>query len=334
MFTVPWEIERWSPYETGVMNEPVIQDVIDALYAEGMREEAERLRPHWERKVRTFVVDRPDLFRSEYAFDSTGFEATHALAKYALQGRRAGPGAGRRGAGWVGGLSSAHQDPPGGGPGVHGHADGRRTSSSGVAGDRLLPPGGGHRLGTVRYMSQLGGWAVLDYALHHAEDPGPVPPVGLRLVPELMGPHEHRDAGVGLRLLVPGPPRTTGRRGVSFEATPYGQTWLGAAPPRGPGTIPGEDRPGFCGALGLRPHHDRRRSRLRPVLLRQGSCGRRVKPWRSSRRTGCAGASTPCWRLGRLHLESEADRFALGPAHRAAGGYGGAAIPPRERESQ
>ena len=84
------------------MNEPVIQEVIDALYDEGMREEAERLHPHWERKARTFVVEQPDLFRSEFAFDTTGFEATHALAKYAL--RVAEPGQVPEGevrAGWV-----------------------------------------------------------------------------------------------------------------------------------------------------------------------------------------------------------------------------------------
>ncbi len=91
MFTVPSEVERWSAYGTGLYNELVIPHVIAALEAEGMRDEAERLRPHWERKVRTFVNDRPDLFRSEYAFDSTGFEATHALAKYALQVAEPGP---------------------------------------------------------------------------------------------------------------------------------------------------------------------------------------------------------------------------------------------------
>ena len=60
-------------------------DIIDSLEAEGLTEQAERLRIHWERKVNAFIVDRPDLFRSEYAFDSTGFESTHALAKYAFE---------------------------------------------------------------------------------------------------------------------------------------------------------------------------------------------------------------------------------------------------------
>jgi hypothetical protein len=84
LFTIPYEIERWSAYQTGIYNELVITDLIDALESERMPEQAERLRMHWERKVRSFIGERPDLFRSEYAFDTTGFESTHALAKYAL----------------------------------------------------------------------------------------------------------------------------------------------------------------------------------------------------------------------------------------------------------
>ena len=49
-----------------------------------MTAEAETLRRHWDQKVSTFVNGQLNLFQSEYAFDSTGFEATHALAKYAL----------------------------------------------------------------------------------------------------------------------------------------------------------------------------------------------------------------------------------------------------------
>lgn len=91
MYTVPMEIARWSAYRTGFYNELVIVDVIAALEAEGMQAEADTLRSYWERKVRSFVNDNPDLFRSEYAFDSTGFESTHALAKYAMQ-RAGAPG--------------------------------------------------------------------------------------------------------------------------------------------------------------------------------------------------------------------------------------------------
>ena len=39
---------------------------------------------HWEKKVTFFVSGSPNLFGSEYAFDSTGFESTQAIARYAL----------------------------------------------------------------------------------------------------------------------------------------------------------------------------------------------------------------------------------------------------------
>ena len=50
-----------------------------------MNDEASTLRNFWERKVKNFANREQDLFRSEYAFDSTGFESTHAFAKYAMQ---------------------------------------------------------------------------------------------------------------------------------------------------------------------------------------------------------------------------------------------------------
>lgn len=79
MFTVPMEVVGWSAYGTGFYNELVIVDLIRDLEQAGMAGEAQQLRGHWERKVRLFVNDKPDLFQSEYAFDSTGFESTQAL---------------------------------------------------------------------------------------------------------------------------------------------------------------------------------------------------------------------------------------------------------------
>jgi hypothetical protein len=62
----------------------VIVDLIADLQAAGLTAEAEKLKGHWEQKVKTFVNGQLNLFQSEYAFDSTGFEATQALARYAL----------------------------------------------------------------------------------------------------------------------------------------------------------------------------------------------------------------------------------------------------------
>jgi len=84
-FTVPLEVEGWSAYETPTMNEIVMNDLLRALEREGWKKEEAELRQHWEKKVRHFVEDDPYLFGSEFAFDSTGFEATGAMARYAME---------------------------------------------------------------------------------------------------------------------------------------------------------------------------------------------------------------------------------------------------------
>src|SRR5262249_40727015 len=84
-FTVPMEIEKWSAYGTGTYNEVVLPSLIQTLEAEGKQEQARKLREQWERKVKHFILEHPYLFGSEYPFDSTGFESTHALAKYAIE---------------------------------------------------------------------------------------------------------------------------------------------------------------------------------------------------------------------------------------------------------
>ena len=169
MFTVPFEIERWSAYQTGFYNELVIVDLIDELVADGMPEQAERLRMHWERKVRSFVKERPDLFRSEYAFDSTGFESTHALARYALKHAE------RLGAQ----RPAAERTPAIPLTNIRQFMEAQMAANLFCRG--WLEPtyyhlgsdyrGCGGNSYTLTYMSQMGGWAVLDYALHYSSTP-------------------------------------------------------------------------------------------------------------------------------------------------------------------
>ncbi len=42
----------------------------------------------WEEKVRHFIKERPNLLHSEYPFDPTGFESHHAFAQYAVEKAR------------------------------------------------------------------------------------------------------------------------------------------------------------------------------------------------------------------------------------------------------
>jgi hypothetical protein len=314
MFTIPWEIERWSAYETGLMNEPVIADVIEALFAEGMQEEAERLLPHWERKVRTFVNDRPDLFRSEYAFDTTGFEATHALAKHALRvGDPRGPEEPREvRVGWVD-YGPSNRIPLENAQefletqmAANVFCRGWLETAYYLLGSDIRGSGGERY--TLTYMSQMGGWSVLDYALFHAEDPWPYLRLGyasfLSAWALLNSGTPESDYGYWY----PGPDND-GAAGGGFEPAPYGQTWLEQPHSRGSWYYSCEIDLGFCGALRC----------ARTVVADDDVFGRtclggdlreeggllEVVPKDGVRRRFHA-----MLRQGRLHLESAVDRFA------------------------
>jgi hypothetical protein len=303
MFTVPMEIERWSAYRTGLYNELVIVDLIDDLRAAGMSAEAETLKGHWEQKVKTFVNGRPNLFQSEYAFDSTGFESTHALARYALR----------------------HADRPGESTTEIPLGNAERFMRTQLAANIFcrgwLEPayyllgsdyrGSGGNSYTLTYMSQMGGWAVLDYALNYAREPDWY----LRL-----GYASYLSAWA---LMNTGTPRSNygywypgrendGAAGGGFEPAPYGQTWLQQPHHRGSWYYAAEIDLGYTGAL-----------RAAATVLaddplfgrfcfggdwRQTAAGLRVTPKDGLRRRFHALLGEGGRR--QLHMELEADRFA------------------------
>jgi hypothetical protein len=241
LFTVPYEVERWSAYRTGFYNELVIVDLIDDLAAAGMTSEAESLRKHWERKVDFFVNGRPDLFRSEYPFDSTGFESTHALAKYAIE------------------RAAENQDASDGQKALDAAQQFlEKQMAANLFCRGCLEPayyllgsdyrGSGGNSYTLTYMSQMGGWAVLDYALHFATNPSADVRLGYASylsawalmntgTPEqnygYWYPSEANDGGAG----------------GGFEPAPFGRTWLGQPHHRGSWYYACEIDLGYCGAL-------------------------------------------------------------------------------------
>src|SRR5690606_31742182 len=244
-------VERWSAYGTGLMNELVIEQVLDALDAEGMRDEADRLRPHWERKVRTFVNDRPDLFRSEYAFDTTGFEATHALAKRALRIARAQAAEPRADAGGNARRSTRIT-----------LEDAQRFMDAQMAANifcrgwletayYLLGSdirGSGGNSYTLTYMAQMGGWSVLDYALHHAANPFAYLRLGYASFLSAWALMNSGTPQSNYGYWYPGP-ENDGGAGGGFEPAPFGQTWLEQPHTRGSWYYSCEIDLGFCGAL-------------------------------------------------------------------------------------
>ncbi len=164
----------WA-YRLGLYNEMLIVDLIDALADEGWKERSDWLRGEWEKKVKYFVYDDPYPFDSEYPFDTTAFETTHAVAKYGLT-RKVEPDTRL----WYDKYRDQWYE----------HPDVSRADfeeflvkqlDANIALRGWLEPsytllGGDNRGGDssrygLSYMSQLGGWAIVDYALYFAEDP-------------------------------------------------------------------------------------------------------------------------------------------------------------------
>ncbi len=239
-FEVPLKVEGWSAYDTGTYNEVVIPGLIRDLETAGMVREADGLRAHWERKATTFINDKPNLFGSEYAFDSTGFESTQALAHYAMDR-----------------LSNASF---------------RAKVSPEAAreflelqvrlnfGDRgFLEPtyytmGSDYRAGlgtsyVLSYMSQMGGWGLQDYGLHLAKDPAPYLRLGAA---SLLSSWALMNTGTPeshYGYWFPGK-ENDGGAGGGFESRPLARAWLGNKEiPWGSWWYSGEIDLGFNGAL-------------------------------------------------------------------------------------
>jgi len=240
MFTVPFEIERWSAYGTGFYNELVIVDLIAELDAAGRSEAASTLRGFWERKVKSFVNREQDLFRSEYAFDSTGFESTHALAKYAI----------------------AHADAPGiTNFGISRSAAERfmeKQMTANLFCRGTIEPayyylGSDYRGGagngyTLTYMAQMGGWSVLDYALNFATNRANFLRLGYASYLSAWALVNTGTPESNYGYWFPGK-ANDGGAGGGFEPAPFGRTWLGQPHHRGSWNFACEIDLGFCGAL-------------------------------------------------------------------------------------
>jgi len=241
MYTVPHEVwNGWSAYETGFYNELVIVDLIHELEVNGLNDEAETLRQFWTRKVRYFVNDNPDLFGSEYPFDSTGFESTEALANYAMR----------------------HADKPGETNSGIPLANAEKFLNTQIAANIFcrgwLEPayyylGSDYRAGagnafTLSYMSQMGGWAILDYALNFATNPCPYLRLGYASSLSSWASLNSGTPESNYGYWYPGR-ANDGGAGGGFEPAPYGTTWLDQPHHRGAWYYACEMDLGYSGAL-------------------------------------------------------------------------------------
>ena len=235
MFTIPMEVTKWSAYRTGFYNEVVIPQLIEELDLVGKHDEASQLRTHWEKKVAFFVSGNPNLYGSEYAFDSTGFESTQAIARYALD----------------------HPQTPGTTP-----EDAKRFAETqiranlfcrGVVEKAYYYYGSDYRAGggdgfTLTYMSPMGGWGVLDHALRDRREPDATIRLGFASILSSWSLMNTGTRESGFGYWFPSE-ENDGGTGGGFEPAAYGMTWLGQAHHRGPWYYSSETDLGYCGAL-------------------------------------------------------------------------------------
>jgi len=172
-----WSFTGWVywQYTIGNFHEKYLLPLIAALETEGPQGKADFLRAEWEKKVKYFIYDHPWPFASEMPIDSTAYESTYAAGHYALErGLKADTNL------WHDRNLKKWFSHPVIDPKLHEEFL-RRQHLANLACRGVLEAnywslgsdfrGCGGAGYTLSYMSQMGGWAVLDYALRHDPDP-------------------------------------------------------------------------------------------------------------------------------------------------------------------
>ncbi|MBO4367923.1 MAG: hypothetical protein J5859_04345 [Clostridia bacterium] len=240
MYTIPLELDDWSAFGTGLYNELVTEDILQALKERGEETLHRRLERLWDRKAYRFTEKNADVFGSEYPFDTTGFESTHALAVHAKKTAKTGPG--RK----EGDISPERAET------FMANQMRCNISCRGVLEMAYWLYGSDYRGDnlhyTLSYMSQMGGWAILDYAVNYARDPFPYLRLGYGSLMSSWallnaGPEEQ---GCGWRF--PGKEHDGAASG-GFEPMYLGETWLQQPHHGGAWYYSCEIDLGFCGYL-------------------------------------------------------------------------------------
>ena len=249
---IPHGAHGYWAYTLGLYNEMLIVDLIDALAAEGWHERSDWLRREWEKKVKYFVYDDPYPFDSEYPFDTTAFESSHAIAKYGLT--RTVEADTRL---WY----DKHKEK------WYEHPDVKRADfesflikqlGANIALRGWLEPsytllGGDYRGGDssrygLSYMSQMGGWAIVDYALYFAEAPFPYLRLGYASYLSSWCLMNSGTADSNYGYWYPGK-ENDGASGWAITPEKYSGMWIRQDNGRGSWPYDGEIELGYAGAL-------------------------------------------------------------------------------------
>lgn len=250
-FKYPYEILPWyETYKWGCYNELLLVDLMEDLEREGYKDDAEWLRKEWEKKVKYFIYDDPYPFRSEYAVDATAFESSQALAAYGVLNDME-PDTNL----WYDkNANKWHSHPVVSKDSARNFMD--RQIHANIALRGWLEPTyyfygsdfrGRSDFYTLSYMSQMGGWAILDYGLNFSNDPADYLRLGYASYLSsfaLMntGP---RESNYGY--WYPGE-ENDGASGWAFEPRKFTRNWVMKEQGRGPWIYDGEIDLGYGGA--------------------------------------------------------------------------------------
>lgn len=250
-FKYPYDILPWyETYKWGCYNELLIIDLIADLKKEGFKEDAAFLTREWEKKVKYFIYDDPYPFRSEYAIDATAFESSHALAKYGVLNTMQ-PDSNL----WHDkNLKRWYSHP------VIKKEDAikfmDRQIQANIALRGSIEPAyyylgsdfrGRSDSYTLSYMSQMGGWSILDYALNFCKDPADYIRLGYQAYLSSFALINSGTAESNYGFWYPGK-ENDGASGWAFEPQKYATPWIQKSQGRGPWFYDGEIDLGFGGA--------------------------------------------------------------------------------------
>lgn len=248
MYTFPLEIGHTfvgpdGIYGTGFYNELVIPMLIDALNEEGRHEAAARLTGHWKKKANYFVNQCQDLFRSEMTFDTTGFESTQAAVNWARANAR-----------HVQAKRSVNTD---GCSADDVERFARLQTQCNIACRGYLENAyylrgsdirGDSARYTLSYMSQMGGWSLMEEALYGPGNPFKLLRLASAFALSSWALMNAGDKESNYGFWFPGEEHN-GAAGGEFEPAPTGHTWLGQPHHRGSWYYSCEIDLGFCGGL-------------------------------------------------------------------------------------
>ena len=250
-FKYPYEILPWyETYKWGCYNELLIVNIIEELEKTGQQEDADWLRAEWEKKVKYFLYDDPYPFRSEYAVDATAYESAHALAKYAVHNQMQPD----ENLWYDKNLDKWYSHPeikPGDGADFM-----ERQLQANIASRGWIEPAyyylgsdfrGRSDSYTLSYMSQMGGWAILDYALHYSQEPADYIRLGFASYLSSFALINSGTPESNYGFWYPGK-ANDGATGWAFEPQKFATPWIGKPQGRGPWYYDGEIDLGFGGA--------------------------------------------------------------------------------------